>query len=226
MPCTRRPRNRPAPGKHPDLAIAYGVTGIPNVKLFVDGQVVSEFSGVVPGHAIEEWLRESLPRKRETGIEQARRLLARGNDTAAETILRAEVQENPHKLDAKVLLARAVYLRAPSEAFALVEHIEPVGPMGELAEAIQVLASFQDRFRDPSNLPDSPARDHILRAAAALSRGNLETVLEELISSLQVDRTYLDGHARMVCVALFRFLGETNELTAKYRRKLGMILYT
>lgn len=41
-------------------AQAYGVMGIPSVKLFRDGKVVDEFTGVQPESAIREWLDRNL----------------------------------------------------------------------------------------------------------------------------------------------------------------------
>ncbi len=41
-------------------AQAYGVMGIPSVKMFKDGKVVDEFTGVQPEAAIREWLDRNL----------------------------------------------------------------------------------------------------------------------------------------------------------------------
>ncbi|MCZ6756762.1 MAG: thioredoxin, partial [Bacteroidetes bacterium] len=34
--------------QHPEVSMQYGIRGIPAVKLFVDGNVVSEFTGALP----------------------------------------------------------------------------------------------------------------------------------------------------------------------------------
>ena len=47
--------------KHQDLVQAYGVRGIPAVKLFVDGKIVDEFAGAMPEHAVRKWLSGALP---------------------------------------------------------------------------------------------------------------------------------------------------------------------
>lgn len=41
---------------YPDIAARYGVKGIPAVKLFRDGAVVAEFTGVVSESALRDWL--------------------------------------------------------------------------------------------------------------------------------------------------------------------------
>jgi len=58
------------------LAAEYGVRGIPNVKAFVDGQVVDEFSGALPEGQVREWLRGILPTRGDKLLVQAVQALA------------------------------------------------------------------------------------------------------------------------------------------------------
>ncbi|MEE9167674.1 MAG: thioredoxin [Candidatus Neomarinimicrobiota bacterium] len=45
----------------PDIAARYGIRGIPTVKLFIDGEVASEFVGAIPGEQVIKWLQENIP---------------------------------------------------------------------------------------------------------------------------------------------------------------------
>ena len=47
--------------KFPQIAAQYGVRGIPNVKLFIKGKVVDEFTGALPERAVEQWLAKAVP---------------------------------------------------------------------------------------------------------------------------------------------------------------------
>ena len=46
--------------REPRLSQEYGVMSIPNVKFFKNGRVVDEFVGVIPEHAVKEWLDKNL----------------------------------------------------------------------------------------------------------------------------------------------------------------------
>jgi len=46
--------------RHPELADRYGIRGIPDVRLFVDGEPVDGFVGALPEPAIKRWLDGAL----------------------------------------------------------------------------------------------------------------------------------------------------------------------
>ncbi|TFB11330.1 thioredoxin [Candidatus Marinimicrobia bacterium MT.SAG.3] len=52
----------------PELAAEYGIRSIPNVKLFVNGEISGEFVGALPEEEIKRWLESNIPDK--SGIEK------------------------------------------------------------------------------------------------------------------------------------------------------------
>ena len=44
----------------PNLAIEYGIMGIPAVKLFVNGKIVDTFVGALPENQVKQWLNKHL----------------------------------------------------------------------------------------------------------------------------------------------------------------------
>ena len=46
--------------ENPKISEKYRISGIPSVKLFVDGKIIDEFSGFIPEKQIESWLDNNL----------------------------------------------------------------------------------------------------------------------------------------------------------------------
>lgn len=210
---------------HPELAIKYDITKIPSVKLFFEGKIVDEFSGALPGHLIEEWLGIALPPKHLNDLHAAIGFITQGQEEKAEEVLLRVLRNEPNNKEAKVLLAKAVVLRKPSYALSLVKDIEILGPSGDIIDSIRTITIMLTRYRNFAELPDSPAKAYFLEAVSALFAHDFDTTLHKLIESIRVDRTYLNEFAKEVCIALFNYLGESNDLTVKYRHLLGRILF-
>ncbi len=209
---------------HPQLSLQYRVSAIPAVKLFVNGILISEFAGAKPAHTIEKWLSENLPQRPYRELSEVRNLLSVNRNEDAAKVLNPLLLQYPKDIEIRTLLARSIVLSNPLKAHELVGGIEPVGGVGELAEAVRTIAEFMTRFEN-GNPPESTARQPLLHALTALYGLNIELCLDYLITSLGENRDYLDGYAREVCIALFKYLGETSPITQAFRRKLGKVLY-
>jgi len=53
-----------------------------------------------------------------------------------------------------------------------------------------------------------------------------EQALSNFIDVVRRKRNYHDDGARKACIAIFNFLGQTHELTRKYRREFSSALYS
>ena len=56
-----------------ELAVKYGIRSIPNVKLFVNGEVSGEFIGALPEEDIKRWLESNIPA--ESMLERAEEII-------------------------------------------------------------------------------------------------------------------------------------------------------
>ena len=212
--------------KHQDLAVEYGVRGIPNVKLFVDGKVAHEFTGALPEPAVVQWLKKALPDKYRKEIEQAQQLL-RGNKTAeAGTLLESIIAEDPAHEHARVLLAENLVATDPGRAVGLVADIEESSRHFPMVDAIRTFSALTSKLQQPSLLPDDPVKLTYLTALKELASFNYEAALKLFIEVIRTHRDYDDDGARKACIAIFMILGEDHEVTQKLRREFSSALYS
>ncbi|AAU91293.1 thioredoxin family protein [Methylococcus capsulatus str. Bath] len=211
--------------EHPEIARRYGVRGIPNVKLFVDGTVADEFTGTLPESALEDWLQRALPSPYQARLEQAEALISAGRVAEAEPVLRQILAAEPAYDPAAVLLARVLLDTDPDQAL---ETLKPIGPdsdQSEAAEALRTLARLFGLLEHPERLAEAPAKSAYLDAIRKIREERYEPALAQLIELVRKARDYDEGGARKACVAIFRLLGNGHELTRRYRGQLSNALY-
>ena len=86
------------------ISAAFGIQGIPAVKAFKDGKMVSEFVGAQPPPRVEQFLDALLPSEADALVES-------GDETA----LRKALELEPGRADAAVPLARLLHERGEDE---------------------------------------------------------------------------------------------------------------
>jgi putative thioredoxin len=209
-----------------EAAQAYGVRGIPAVKLFADGEMVAEFTGAKPEHAIKKWLEEHLPSEEKSRIEGAREALDEGNHEEAEQLLWPVLEDDPDHDEAQVLMARALAFKDPTRAQALADAADVADPtLRQTRDAVQTLARLLEVADDPSSLPDGDAKDTYAAGVQALAQQDFDAALDHFIDVVRVHRDYDDDGARKACVALFTLLGEDHPAVEEHRRTFDMALY-
>jgi putative thioredoxin len=185
---------------NPRLAAAFRIQGIPAVKAFKDGRVVSEFVGAQPKPAVERFLDGLLP-------SEADALVAAGGEGE----LRRALELEPGRADAAVALARLLADRGDREAALKV--------LGNVAGSFAV-DGLAARLRLEEADPD--LRD----AFAALDAGELQRGLDALIEAIAAapDQDRRDDLRRAV-VGVLDELGAEHPLARESRRKLASALY-
>ena len=211
--------------KNPDLAAKYGIRGIPNVKLFVNGEVVNEFTGALPEHMIEDWLKKAIPGKSSKRIEEAKRLIEENKDEESIKILEDVHQQEPDNEDAKILLAKLLVFSDLNKAVQLSKNVDSKPENYELAESIQTIASLFEKSNNGIVLSESSVRENYLSAIEDLKQQKFDSSLEKFIDVIRNDRDFDNDGARKACIAIFKYLGEENEITLKNRRDFGSALY-
>lgn len=191
------------------LAARYGVQGIPAVKAFRDGEVVSEFTGAIPPAQVESFFDSLVP-------SEADELAAKGDEAS----LRRALELDPRHLDAARRLGRILLDRGDNTAAAeLLERFE-----GDfLAEGLAARARLT---ADGAGADGAEANGTLEEAFTAWDAGDAETALERLqeaLGSLADDGDRRDL-LRRVMVAIFTELGADHPLAREHRRRLAAAL--
>ncbi len=205
----------------PDIAGAFGIQSIPSVKLVFKGKVVSEFVGAQPEQAIEQWLSKAVPDTGQGQLAKAKALLANGDVKSAGKILDGIVKAEPNNEEARALLATTHIYTDAKKAMEIVKDIQEGSKFYDRAEGIRLMT----KLIDANGLPDGPGKAGYTRAIEALRALDFEKALAGFIDVIRVDRQYNEDGARKACVAIFKSLGEENELTKRYRPIFSSALY-
>ena len=216
------------------LAGKYGVRGIPNVKAFVGGEMVDEFSGAIPEPAVREFIERLLPSPADDVRLEAMQVFARGDAARALQMLaeasKLDAQNERVRLDAaEVMLS----LNELDEVGRLLESLS-AQTAGE-ARAMQLMARLEfarqaDQGDDEASLvaaitaspKDQSARLKLANWLVAQQR--YQEAMDELLEMMERDKTWQDGIARKTMLNIFSLLGGSGDLVAAYRRKMAAAL--
>jgi putative thioredoxin len=210
---------------HQNIAEEYGVRGIPNVKLFIDGKAVNEFTGALSEAMVVQWLKKALPDKNRKVIQQAEQLILVNNVKEAQGLLDDVLKNDPDNAHAQVVLAGTYIYSDPQRAVDLVKGIEEYAEHFPMAEAVRTIAGLVSKVKKPGTLPDDPVKETYLLAARDLSLKNFDAALEKFIEVIRTNRDYDEDGARKACLAIFRTLGDAHEIAQKHRRSFSSALY-
>ena len=223
----------------PELASRYGVRGIPNVKAFAGGEVVDEFTGVLPEGAVREFLARVVPSPAAVLVAEAQAMLAHGDAVGALGKLDAAFALDPHDEAALLLRAEAlVVLDRRDQAAAVLAELEspqrlrtrPIRDERRLVALKARIALASGGNADLTTLAAAAAKSPIDCAAklayadALAAAGDYERALSELLAIVATDRAFDDDVGRRRMLTIFEALGGDHELVRRYRRELAGII--
>ena len=219
---------------NPSVASAFGIQGIPAVKLFRDGIVASEFTGALPEPMVREFLSQFLPSAADQQALEAAELEKKGKVAEAEALYEAVLKSEPNHANALLGRGRLLIEKGDNQAaLSLLEKVPLVAE--ERKEADRLIAWL--------NLQGGAAQDESeLRAKLSSDPNNLETRfdlaqalagkekyeegLAEFLSIIKADRSFRDDGARKAMIQVFEVLGSDHPLTEKYRAELAKVLFS
>jgi putative thioredoxin len=220
--------------ENPNLAGVFGIQGIPAVKLFKDGDLLSEFTGALPEPMLREFLTKFLPSAADKEADKAARLEEEGRTAEAVALYRSILDSDPNH--AKALLGLGRLAMNDGDADAALQHLEKVSLVAdERKEADRLIArlklqegaaenlgALREKVKsDPENLP---ARFELAQALASAEK--YEEALKEFLDIIKSDRNFEDDGARKAMLQIFEVLGSDHPLTDKYRSDLAKVLFS
>ncbi|MCB8984665.1 MAG: thioredoxin [Ardenticatenaceae bacterium] len=192
------------------LAMQYGVRGIPNVKAFVNGKLVDEFVGAQP----EPMVRQFIQRLPKPAGASANGQTAKHNGQAPAN-------------DPASRLRQARELMQKGDGCAALPKLQdfPASPQFDASQKLLPLAEFLcHAARGQYNGRDD--MDNLYRQAAdAIRRREYSAALYSLLTIVHHDKSYREGEAKKVMLGLFELIGEDDHLTRAYRQQLASAIF-
>jgi len=209
----------------PNLAMRYGVRSIPNVKAFRNGQVVGEFTGLIPETRVREFIGKLAPSESSLDLEKADSLLQRKLWIEAENLLRDILDQDPDHPSAMLGLAKALLAQGQGRETLMMLRGFPASKEYTTAELLVPLAEAIIGLEKTQPVDDDPLASAFNHAIRLASRGNIYSALDGLLDIIRQDKRYRNGSARQIYLALLELLGETDPQTRQYRSDLASLLF-
>jgi putative thioredoxin len=226
---TEEPENQP-------LAAEYGIRGIPAVKIFRGGAMVTEFTGALPEVQVRAILADCVPSEADRLVTAGDQLEAGGDAASAAKRWQEALGRNPRHAGAHLRLARLA--AAGGDVEQTRRHLREIpsgAPERTAADALEGRLDFVDRCgaaggletvrarlaADPARL-DLRLEEGLCLAAA----GHFEEAMQAFLAVLEKDRKFRDGAAKDAMVKIFAIIGPRSPMADEYRTRLSRTLYS
>jgi len=221
----------------------FGIRSIPTVKLINDGQIVDEFTGVVPESQIRELIDRYLGEDTEddaTGVEpldqlsQAALGIAAGGDReGAITALEQGLVEDPSNHAARITLAQFQISLGQTDAAAASLDAVPDDDRTDRWKTFHAMLHFVNLTADVTDeqaLLDKLAQDPsdcqtlLTHGAVCMVTNRYEAGMDRFLDIVRTDRKFGEDAGRENLLKAFDMLDAGHELTARFRRELYAVL--
>jgi putative thioredoxin len=211
---------------NPELAMRFGVQGIPAVKAFRDGKVVAEFVGAQPEPSVRQFIKKVAPDKTDQFLVMAAAMLAAHRWTEAEAGYRQIRAQDPKSGPAALGLLKALLVQGKGEeAEKLLDQFPNSREAGDV-ERLRSLARCLVEAREGPACPDEETIDaDYCRAGKRIAAGDLQGAMDAILTVLRRDKHFRQDEPRFVILGIFEVLGDQDALTREYRNKLASVLF-
>jgi len=216
------------------LTEQFNIRSLPTVKIFKLGDVIDEFSGVLPESDIRVFIDRHQISDSDHQFQTALEALESNDQAKARSILENLLKNDNTHANSIMLLARIALDEGKNqEVDDLLDHIPFQNANDELVQEIKVLNSFSKELSDVKDIDSLKQQvtstndigsQYQLACYYALNK-QYENALENFIDIMQKDRKFKDDGARKNILAIFDILGGSGPLVNLYRVKLSRLLH-
>jgi putative thioredoxin len=216
-----------------DLAMRFGVQGIPAVKAFRDGKLADEFVGAQPAPMVRQFIQRLIPTAADRQVSAGRALLDAQQPVEAETAFRQALAADASHAAATLGLAQALLAQGQTEPAAEALSRVPLGtPEGNEAARLQkeIALRAETAGADEASLRSRLAAEpgdlearYTLAGLLAVER-RYDEALEHYLEIVRRDRKFREDGARQAMLHIFDTLGD-DPLARKYRNQLASVLF-
>ncbi|NJO79569.1 MAG: tetratricopeptide repeat protein [Cyanobacteria bacterium RM1_2_2] len=215
----------------PELASAYKIEGVPDVRVVMQGKMYAGFVGVLPEPQLQDFVSQLSAFYAQMGTKSDLEL---GLETVQQLVSGGQLQE------AKDYLTQLLSLYPDNPALAITSAGFLIG-QDDLGEAERVLAPISegmDYFPQAEALrnliylkleSDKPHTHDLdapfFEAVQQTLMSDYESALQGFLQVLSKDRKYRDDGARKAMLMIFDLVGAKHPLTAEYRKKMTSAMY-
>ncbi len=218
----------------PDISGQFGIRSLPTVILMKDGQPVGAFQGAQPESAVRKLLEKHLPKPWDLMLEQAQKLMQKGDFAGALPKLRKAYEDSRQRADIAMALAQSqLQLKRFDEAEAVLKAVkladrddmyEQLTAQLELAVQAAKTPEIQQLEARLNEDPDNMEIALELAVQFAQEKSYKEA-LELLITVLETDLQFRDGEARKLFLDTLTTLGKGDPLSVKFQRRFYNLMH-
>lgn len=212
--------------ENPNLTMYYNVRSVPVVKAISHGNVVHEYTGLVPESRLREMVQKlSVLNTENLLLERAENLLLDHQWVNAEESFRQFLQNDPNQPAALFGLVKALIPQGKYKAAQTLLKDFPISRESAQAELLLNFVKTMLQYLDDTISINSEL-DITFKAVLRLAHlGNYNAALDGILDILRIDRNYRGDRARMMFLAILEILGPDSPEMRTYRQELAAVLF-
>jgi putative thioredoxin len=211
--------------ENPKLAERLKVRNLPAVKTFVDGRIISEFTGVMSETNLKDYLSRISPSLGDLALEKGKSFLWDGLWIEAEETYKDFLQKNPNNPVAMLGLVKALLRQGKAREADIQLANFPASHEYTNAKQLRPLVKAYLWIQSPSPAKVSPLEAAYQNGLRLAMKGNILSALDGFLDILRKDRTYRNDEVKGVYLGLLELLGELHPEVRQYRSDLSNVLF-